>query len=221
MDGDVPIWKTNINMSSDSAYTTIQLAKYSKALSQLSNIEFGSHNLADWFALYNLVVNNNRYGADRLTKAFENFINEFDRKGNSLINRYLRYIGDMDHKGEDVDELFNFTARDLFLAQARPVSHLEGQTAPVVIMIKDGVPKYYMRKGFTYSEIPSMLPTISGESNLDRLSRFAAQRSFFLLGNPYSTYLSQIQMLLNADNPAAVLSELMRTSTIDFKINCV
>jgi len=57
-------------------------------------------------------------------------------------------------------------------------------------MIKDGVPEYYMRKGFTYSEIPSMLPTISGESNLDRLSRFAAQRSFFLLGNPYSTYLS-------------------------------
>jgi len=32
MDGDVPIWKTNINMSADSAYTTIQLAKYSKAL---------------------------------------------------------------------------------------------------------------------------------------------------------------------------------------------
>lgn len=221
MDGDVPIWKTNINMSADSAYTTIQLAKYSKALGQLSNIEFGSHNLADWFALYNLVVNNNSYGSDRLTKAFENFINEFDRGGNSLINRYLKYIGEMDHKGEDVDELFNFTARDLFLAQARPVSHLEGQTAPVVIMIKDGVPKYYMRKGYRYVEIPSMLPTVSGETNLDRLSRFAAQRSYFLLGNPYSTYLTQIKMLLNADNPAAVLSELMRTSTIQFKINCV
>ena len=220
MDGDVPIWKTNINMSADSAYTTIQLAKYSKALSQLSNIEFGSHNLADWFALYNLVVNNNRYGSDRLTKAFENFINEFDRKGNSLINRYLSYIGEMDHKGDDVDELFNFTARDLFLAQAKPVSQLEGQTAPVVIKIDDGIPRYYMRKGYQYHEIPSMLPTISGESNLDRLSRFAAQRSFFLLGNPYSTYLAQVQMLLNSENPAAILSELIRTSTIQFKINC-
>jgi len=80
----------------------------------------------------------------------------------------------MDHKGEDVDELFNFTARDLFLAQARPVSHLEGQTAPVVIMIKDGIPRYYMRKGYKYVEIPSMLPPISGETNLNRLSRFAA-----------------------------------------------
>jgi hypothetical protein len=41
-------------------------------------------------------------------------------------------------------------------------------------MIKDGVPRYYMRKGYKYVEIPSMLPPVSGETNLDRLGRFAA-----------------------------------------------
>jgi len=49
--------------------------------------------LSDWFALYNLIVNKNQYGSDRLTKIFDNFIKEYDSKGDNLINRYLRYVG--------------------------------------------------------------------------------------------------------------------------------
>jgi len=34
-DRDVPIWKTNVNISSDSSYTRVQLSRFSKGLNQL------------------------------------------------------------------------------------------------------------------------------------------------------------------------------------------
>jgi len=115
-DRDVPIWKTNVNISSDSSYTRVQLSRFSKGLKQLSNYSIGNLSISDWFAIYNLIVNKNQYGSDRLTKIFEGFIKEFDSKGDNIINRYLKYVGEHDYSEAEINSMMDFTAMDLFIS---------------------------------------------------------------------------------------------------------
>ena len=218
-DRDVPVWKTNVNISSDSAYTRIQLSKFSKGLNQLQNFKIGEYSLADWFALYNLIVNKNQYGSDRLTKIFENFVKEFDSKGDNLINRYLKYVGEYDYKNGSIDDMMNFTAMDLFISQARIVTSLEGQTDPVVIMYEDKVPKYYKRDGFNYKPMDDILPPVTGESVEQMLHRFYLQRAYFVLGKPYSDILVKTQNLLD-DSPIEAIANLMRSSKLLLDVIC-
>ena len=172
-DRDVPIWKTNVNISSDSSYTRVQLSRFSKGLNQLSNYKIGDLSVSDWFAIYNLIVNKNQYGSDRLTKIFEGFIKEFDSKGNNIINRYLQYVGEHDYSEEEINSMMDFTAMDLFIAQARVVSSLKGQKDPVVIMYEDKVPVYYKNVGFNkYQAMDDILPALPGESIEQRLHSF-------------------------------------------------
>lgn len=222
-DRDVPLWKVNVNLSADSAYTRIQLNNFSKAMQQLTNYKIGDLSVADWFALYNLIVNKNQYGSDRLTKIFEKFVNDFDSKGNNIINRYLKYIGDIDYANTSLDNILNFTAMDMFISQARIVSSTQGQTDPVVIVYENKVPKYYKNVGFgKYEAIPDdeIMATITGESIEQKLHRFYLQRAYFVLGKPYSSFLSRIQNQLD-ESPTYGIAELMKTSKLFLDMICV
>lgn len=193
-DRDVPVWKTNVNISSDSSYTRVQLSRFSKGLNQLSNYKIGNLSVSDWFAVYNLIVNKNQYGSDRLTKIFESFIKEFDIKGDNVINRYLKYVGEHDYSEQEIDKMMDFTAMDLFIAQARVVSSLKGQKDPVVIMYEDKVPVYYKNIGFNkYEKMDDILPAFPGESIEQRLHRFYLDRAYFILGKPYSNIIAKIK----------------------------
>ena len=220
-DRDVPLWKVNVNLSSDSAYTRVQLNTFSKAMQQLSNYKIGDLSLSDWFALYNLVVNKNQYGSDRLTKIFEKFVNDYDSKGDNIINRYLKYVGEVDYSNADISGILNFTAMDMFISQARIVPSTQGQTDPVVIVYEDKVPKYYKNVGFgRYEEIPEVMPSVPGESIEQKLHRFYLQRAYFMLGKPYSSFLSRVQNQLE-DNPIYGIADLMRTSKLFLDMVCV
>ena len=218
-DGVVPIYKTNINVSSQSSYTQIQLAKYSKALQQLSNIKIGEHSLSDWFALYNLIVNKNQYGSDRLTKVLEVFIKEM--QPSAIINDYLIQVGKLDYKGDDVSKIMQFSLRDMLIATAPVVTHLEGQDAQIVLKYDEaGYPKYYEKSGTSYTEMGDLLPTITGESIEQRLNRFILQRSYFVLSKPYTEFVLSMEQALNT-SPIDAIYELLRSATIDFDIKCV
>ena len=219
-DRDVPLWKMDINVSSDSAYTRIQLSEYSKGLKQLQNYNIGDMPLSDWFALYNLIVNKNQYGSDRLTKIFDNFIKDYDSKGNNLINKYLRYVGNQDYTEQDISKIMNFTAMDLFISQARIVTSLKGQTDPVVIMYEDKVPVYYRREGYQYVKMDEILPPVTGESVEQKLHRFYLQRAYFVLSKPYSEIIGRMSTLLNT-SPITAISELIRQGKILLDIQCV
>ena len=47
-------------------------------------------------------------------------------KGDNVINRYLKYVGDHDYSEAEINSVMNFTAMDLFISQARVVSNLKG-----------------------------------------------------------------------------------------------
>ena len=220
-DRDVPVWKTNINISSESSYTRVQLSRFSKGLAQLQNYKIGNQSLADWFALYNLIVNKNQYGSDRLTKIFETFVKEFDMKGDNIINRYLKYVGDHDYSEAEINSVMNFTAMDLFISQARVVSNLKGQKDPVVIMYEDKVPVYYKNVGYgRYEKMDDILPALPNESLEQRLHRFFLNRSYFVLGKPYTNILARLEESLKS-SPITAIVDLMRQAKLFLDINCV
>ena len=219
-DRDVPVWKTNVNISSDSSYTRVQLSKFSKGLNQLSNYKIGNLSISDWFAVYNLIVNKNQYGSDRLTKIFEGFIKEFDNKGDNIINRYLKYVGEHDYSEREISNMMDFTAMDLFISQARVVSSLKGQKDPVVIVYEDKVPVYYKNVGFNrYEKMDNILPALPGESIEQKLHRFYLDRAYFILGKPYSNIITKVKDQLN-QSPAFAIAELMRQTKLLLDINC-
>lgn len=86
-----------INMSSlDSDFDATMFQNYSEDLLKLTNYRKGGMNLADIFFIYNLVVNKNKYGADRYTALFSNF----NHNPNSLMFKYQSYLGQKDASGE-------------------------------------------------------------------------------------------------------------------------
>ena len=104
----------------------------------------------------------------------------------------------------------DFTAMDLFIAQARVVSSLKGQKDPVVIMYEDKVPVYYKNVGFNrYEKMDDILPALPGESIEQRLHRFYLDRAYFILGKPYSNIITKVKDQLN-QAPTFAIAELMR-----------
>jgi len=81
----------------------------------LHNIKIGDYSLADWFAIYNFIINKNQYGSDRLTKAFDVFLSTFNGKRDNIINTYLDYVGKIDYEGKDITELFDVSIYDMLM----------------------------------------------------------------------------------------------------------
>lgn len=66
--------------------------EYLNGFSQLKDININGVSLSDWFILYNLYVNQNQYGSDRLTTLFKNAV---ANKG-SILEDYFKFIGNLD-----------------------------------------------------------------------------------------------------------------------------
>ena len=54
--------------------TQQQFQDYLDGLLELRSISLAGRSLSDWFMIYNLYVNKNNYGQDRLTSIFRSFI---------------------------------------------------------------------------------------------------------------------------------------------------
>jgi hypothetical protein len=55
---------------------------------ELRNYEDTGYTIADIFQLYNILVNTNQYGSERLTTTFKAC-----SKKDSILNKYLSFIG--------------------------------------------------------------------------------------------------------------------------------
>lgn len=70
---------------------------YLNGLNDLKEVIIGGTSLSDWFMLYNLYVNQNSYGSDKLTTIFKNAL---INKG-SVLETYFKYIGKIDYNNLD------------------------------------------------------------------------------------------------------------------------
>lgn len=112
----LPIDMLNIKTESDQT----NFDRYAKGFSQLKDVSFQGRPLTDWLFLYNLIVNGNQFGSDRLTTVFgEALRNDQD----SIILKYETEVGDADYTG-DIN-LGNFSLDDLMIKLAPVVARTQ------------------------------------------------------------------------------------------------
>ena len=97
--------------------------EYLNGFNQLREVKINGIALSDWFILYNLYVNQNQYGSDRLTTLFKNSV---VNKG-SVLEKYFKYIGDLDYQKttDTVLRDLEFNMDDLLIRMAPTVPRSE------------------------------------------------------------------------------------------------
>lgn len=200
---DVPLYKCDLNMMTidNSDDSKIKFQTYLKGLKALKSVFINNVPLSDLFVLYNLLVNKNQYGSDRLTTLFDSFLQNSEQL--SMIKHYLEYIGDLDYNGKVSGEGNVITISykdndtsvllsDLKRLAAPIVRSLSGQSDPTVIVNEEDGPKLYERSGYEYLSIGSLIPTIQGESLDQKLERIYNDKAYFVLGGSYKVLVDRL-----------------------------
>lgn len=180
----MPLYKCDLDMltTENSQNSKIKFQDYIKGLQALQKIKINGIALSDLFVLYNLVVNKNQYGSDRMTTLFDQFIQNNGQL--SLIRKYLNYVGDLDYFGK-VEEL-NINVLDLMKAAAAVVNSEIGQKDPTIIVNTDSGPELRIKSGRQYVKWQEIVPQVPGETQDEYLNRIYNHNSYFVLGGSYS-----------------------------------
>ena len=179
---DIDLMNPNITEESKRAYEEILrgISKFEATPYKDSN-----YSIADILMLYNLAVNKNQYGAERLTTIFK-----VCKNPNNIINKYLQYIGDLDYSGLELE--YNNTD---YLINSAPIvsSFSERYHQEPYIKVKDAIQgvilKQYNATDNTYFPKSLVPGTIQDESYSDKLVRIQnfLENCPFELPNMYKT----------------------------------
>ena len=196
---DGVILATDIDLMNPSITEESKIA-YEEILRGISQFEMtpyknSGYSIADILMLYNIAVNKNQYGAERLTTIFKACKNP-----NNIINQYFDYISKLDYSGDELE--FN---NDDYLINAAPVvtEFAEKYHNEKFIKVKDVIQglklKIYNYQNNSYSDYPIIPDTIIYEQKQDTLARiqnFQENCPFELL-NMYKTV--RISQLIDYD----------------------
>lgn len=225
-DGNRPIYKLDIDMTNidQSTLTKLKFQNYLNGFIELNNIDINGSSLADWFMVYNLIVNKNNYGRDRLTTLFQEVLKD----GDYILSDYLRYIGNRDRDKSILEELHNENSLvSILQSNAKVVRSKLGQRDLFIKTYdQEGHPHYWKnnKKGKTsfrdsdYIEVFNGIPDIQGESQAENRQRIAdnEEYGFGLLSSNYVNYI-----LENLDNSwATIMGELLEKGYIQLINNC-
>lgn len=212
----MPLYKCDLDMltTENSQNSKIKFQDYIKGLQELQKTKINGIALSDLFVLYNLVVNKNQYGSDRMTTLFDQFIQNNGQL--SLIREYLNYVGDLDYSGK-VEEL-NINVLDLMKSAAAIVNSEIGQKDPTIIVNTDSGPELRIKSGRQYvrwDEV-QLVPQVPGESPDEYLNRIYNHNSYFVLGGSYSDAVDrQVQNLrVITDRTLDTLNNLIRQGAL-------
>lgn len=224
----IPLYKCNLDMMTidNSPLSKIKFQNYVKGLQELQKIKINNNSisLADLFVLYNLIVNKDQYGSDRMTTLFDTMVQSKNEL--SLINKYFKFVGDLDYNakvstsnGIQVEydgKSFDISVQDLMIRAAAIVNTDIGQKDPVIIVNTESGPELRKKVGYTYDKWREIIPKISGETKDEYLTRLYYHNSYFVLGGSYQDLIeSQIKSLRNMDdNALATIKQLMQQGVL-------
>ena len=224
----IPLYKCNLDMMTidNSPLSKIKFQNYVKGLQELQKIKINNNSisLADLFVLYNLIVNKDQYGSDRMTTLFDTMVQSKNEL--SLINKYFKFVGDLDYNakvstsnGIQVEydgKSFGISVQDLMIRAAAIVNTAIGQKDPVIIVNTESGPELRKKVGYTYDKWREIIPKISGETKDEYLTRLYYHNSYFVLGGSYQDLIeSQIKSLRNMDdNALATIKQLMQQGVL-------
>lgn len=232
-DKDIPLYKCDLNMLTieNSNDSKIKFQTYLKGLKQLKGIDINGIPLSNLFILYNLIVNKNQYGSDRLTTLFDTFIQNSEQL--SMINEYLQYIGDLDYKGiiqGDGDNIkitydgkeTNVLLSDLKRLAAPIVRTAYGQSDPMIIINTQDGPILYEKQEGEYIPLGNLIPTIKGESPTERLERIYNDKAYFVLGGSNKILIDRLLWNLQQinDDTISAIRDLQRMGVLTIQKIC-
>ena len=160
----------NPNVSSQSELAFDEILRGMAELDDLKN-EYGTSGLsiADILQLYNIIVYNNQYGAERLTTTFQ-----VCKNPNNILNRYLKYISDIDIDGILDNTIMEHNNIDYLIASAPLISEFAERThREPFVKTRDDVRGFILKKlndSNQYVEY-DLVPASSGESDNDKYQR--------------------------------------------------
>lgn len=155
---------TDIDLLNPEVTTTSKLA-YDAILSGTAALELKAFNSAysvlDMLQLYNLIVNNNQYGGERLTTIFK-----VCSDPNNILERYLRFTSEKDY---DLNRISEYQQRDYQINAAPIISpSAERFHSEPYIKVKDPVWGYIIKKyderTNSYSEY-NLVPAITDSAS--------------------------------------------------------
>lgn len=208
--------KCNINMSdidlnaeNNTAYQAIL-----NGLLKLQSIKVTDKlTLADIFILYNLIVNKNMYGQDRMTRLFADVL------GNkTILDEYYSQIGQLDFS-RDITKI-DFNIRSILRNSASIIREGAYIRDPYVLVNKsDG---YHLLTSLgTNSKVPSreeaIIPKLDGEVEDEYIERVNNYRKHDVLGLSYQLGIIDKVNKLNSNDPKVllnILTQLIKNNTI-------
>lgn len=215
---NIPLYKANIDMlrkdSSPELYLKYQ--ELLKGFRELSKYDYAGHSLTDWFILYNLIVNKNKYGSEKLTTIFDDILRN-NRK--SLIFQQLKALGDEDYYKTSLSDLLqNVTLTDLLIKIA-PVVSVESNRQEPFIIVYSPTEGFVIKekKGWGYSAFVNLVIPIEGESVIQQEERVIRQQQYGF-GLIFSRYVKN--MMDQIDTNVEVLNTLIQDGIFNYLINC-
>ena len=201
VDGDSQILATDIDLLNPRE-NTISETSYDeilKGMALFENEKFDdNYTIADILQLYNIVVNNNAPGSDRLTTAFQSCVNE-----NNMLHKYLKYTGERDFAIED--EL-PYDHIDFLINTAPVVSEYQSQfQTATFIKVKDPVFGYklkILKNGdyIDYDMVPQALKEEDSDGRMHRIQNFATKCPYEFVHSHSMNILTEV-VASNEDTP--------------------
>lgn len=197
-DHKIPLYKCDVNMLliNKNSNAQIKIGKYIRGLHELQNINVTDElKLSDLFVLYNLIVNKNKYGSERMTGVIDGLLKEHNSL--STIKDYLQFIGNLDFFGdvEVEDDLIKITSeptpdkkiyfevnyKDNLFHSSNTVYSKKGQKDPSIIFIdQDGNSHFLIKEDNSYKE--TYIFSSNEQSTDDDLERVDNLNKYYTLG---------------------------------------
>ena len=165
---DIDLLNPDITIQSREAYDDIL-----RGMADFETRQYqGDYTIADILQMYNIAVNNNQYGGERLTTSFKVCTNP-----KNILNQYLKFISDQDWDIE-TDQEYDYT--DYQIAAAPIIStYAESYHQEPFVKVNDPVQGYVLKKldnNNQYQEYDLIPPPVSDEdyqSKMNRLQNFS------------------------------------------------
>lgn len=222
--------KLDLDMQNTSA-TADNEGRYQECLSdfvKLKNFKLGPIqsngrrlSIADWFMVYNLLINKNKFGRDRLTTLFGQFLGMI--KEESVVYSIMKETGDLDYSEVDnintMEDLIEWGYnRDDALYKIAPIvtkAQEANSTAKLIKQYKDGRIVVKRRYYQDYSDSEEIIPNSTdytldeNESKVDLITRLSNYMNYGVLRTPFANKRSQGITNLSSSEKTDVLSALV------------
>ena len=192
----VPFFKLDMDMTNVDGTPALQqqFQDYLDGLLELKSYTYAGHTLSDLFIMYNLLVNKNTYGQDRMTSIFRSFIQVVPEE--TLLKSYYKYVGEKDYTFDEntIEEDLGIDYDDLELYMARIINPAQESSAldKYIIEYEEGFPIYKHRMKdksgkYKYQKIeinPVRRINFGIEENISNEAK-AIRVQYFLMPSPH------------------------------------